>query len=340
MAERLAILRLMEPDRQRILRRRAEALHLIRLFFRSLDYLEVDTPLLAPYLIPESSLEVFRTRGARAGGSPSQLYLIPSPELWLKRLLAEGSGNIFQLGRCFRNHEPASPLHEPEFTMLEWYTVGADYLQSMRIVERLLDFLLERLAPAPILRFRGRELDCRGPFRRLSMAEAFRDSLGLELGELSALEDLRERARELGVLVRAGDSWADLFHKLFLSFVEPGLPADRPLLLFDFPAGIPTLARRKPGTPWAERWELYLAGIELANCYTEATDPEQVAGFFRSQSEAKKEAREPHHVDRDLERILSEKLPPCSGAALGVDRLLMILLERDSVAEVNAFALS
>jgi lysyl-tRNA synthetase class 2 len=142
------------------------------------------------------------------------------------------------------------------------------------------------------------------------------------------------------VLVSAGDSWADLFHKLFLSFVEPGLPSEHPLLLFDFPAAIPTLARRKPGTPWAERWELYLAGIELANCYTEATDPEQVADFFRSQSEAKKEAREPHRVDRELAKTLSEKLPPCSGVALGVDRLLMILLERDSVGEVNAFASS
>jgi lysyl-tRNA synthetase class 2 len=340
MAERLAILRLMESERQRILRLRAEALHLIRRFFRGLGYLEVDTPLLAPYLIPEASLEVFRTLGARAGGEPSELYLIPSPELWLKRLLAEGCGSLFQLGRCFRNHEPASPLHEPEFTMLEWYTVGADYLQSMTVVERLFAYLLERLELGPVLCFRGRELNCRGPFRRLSMAQAFRDSLALELGELTALEDLRERARSLGVLVGDADSWADLFHKLFLGFVEPRLPADRPLLLSDFPAGVPTLARRKPGTPWAERWELYLAGIELANCYTEATDPQQVADFFRSQSQAKAEALEPHRVDGELERILSERLPPCSGAALGVDRLLMILLERDSVSEVNAFALS
>jgi lysyl-tRNA synthetase class 2 len=330
----------MEADWLRILRRRAEALRLIRLYFRRLGYLEVDTPLLAPYLIPEASLEVFRTRGARAEGPPSELYLIPSPELWLKRLLAEGSGNIFQLGRCFRNHEPCSPLHEPEFTMLEWYTVGADYLQSMRVAESLLAFLLEGLELGPAPSFRGRKLDCRQPFRRLSMAEAFRGALGAELAELTALEDLRDRARALGVPVSCDDGWADLFHKLFLSFVEPGLPADRPLLLFDFPAGIATMARRKPGTPWAERWELYLAGIELANCYTEATDPGELAGFFQAQSEAKKTAREPHRIDWSLERTIRERLPPCSGVALGVDRLLMILLDRDSVGKVNAFALS
>jgi lysyl-tRNA synthetase class 2 len=172
------------------------------------------------------------------------------------------------------------------------------------------------------------------------MADAFRGALGVELGELIALEDLRDRARELGVSVSSDDSWADLFHKLFLSFVEPALPVDRPLLLFDFPAGIATLARRKAGTPWAERWELYLAGIELANCYTEATDPEQLAGFFRAQSEAKKAAREPHRIDWSLEQTIREHLPPCSGVALGVDRLLMILLDRDSVGKVNAFALS
>jgi lysyl-tRNA synthetase class 2 len=172
------------------------------------------------------------------------------------------------------------------------------------------------------------------------MAEAFRDSLGLELDELSSLEAISERARSLDVSATAADSWADLFHKLFLTFVEPRLPADRPLLLFDFPAGVATLARRKAGTPWAERWELYLAGIELANCYSEATEPEQVEGFFRSQSTAKQAALEPHPIDWELRGKLQESLPPCSGVALGVDRLLMILLDQDSVGKVNAFGLS
>jgi lysyl-tRNA synthetase class 2 len=169
------------------------------------------------------------------------------------------------------------------------------------------------------------------------MAEAFRDSLGLDLGEVTTFEAIAERARSLDVSVSSGDSWADLFHKLFLTFVEPRLPADRPLLLLDFPAAIATLARRKAGTPWAERWELYLAGIELANCYSEATEPEQVEGFFRGQGEAKKAALEPHRIDWELRGNLQESLPPCSGVALGVDRLLMILLDQDSVGKVNAF---
>ena len=166
------------------------------------------------------------------------------------------------------------------------------------------------------------------------MAEAFRGELGLELGALAELPALAEAARRLEVPVSADDSWADLFHKIFLSFVEPGLPAGAPLVLLDYPAGVPTLARRSGS--WAERWELYLAGIEVANCYTEATDPAEIEGFFRAQSQAKLSAREPHRVDWELAAALQAGLPACSGAALGVDRLLLALLDEDCVARVNA----
>ena len=317
----------MTRKRLALLRRRSEVLHLIRLFFRRLGYLEVDTPLLAPALIPESSLEVFRTIGDQ------ELYLIPSPELWMKRLLAEGSGSLFQLCRCFRNHEPDSPLHSREFTMLEWYAVGAGYLESIEILERLFGFLLERMGLEPVLRFRGRRLDCTPPFRRLSMGEAFRRQLGWKLEDLQDLTALARRARALEVPVADDDSWADLFHKVFLSFVEPALPTDRPLVLHDYPAGVPTLARRRGF--WAERWELYLGGIEIANCYSEATDPAAIEEFFRGQSEAKRAAREPHLVDWELLTALQAGLPPCSGTALGVDRLLLVLLNEDSVSQVN-----
>ncbi len=318
----------MTRKRLTLLRRRSEVLHLLRLFFRRLGFLEVDTPLLAPALIPESSLEVFRT----AGGPQEELYLIPSPELWMKRLLAEGSGSLFQLCHCFRNHEPDSPLHSREFTMLEWYAAGADYLQSIEILERLFTFLLQRLGLGPVLHFRGRRLDCTPPFRRLTIREAFRRQLGWRLEDLQSLPALARRARALEVPLAEDDSWADLFHKVFLGFVEPVLPADRPLLLLDYPAAIPTLARRAGF--WAERWELYLGGIEVANCYSEATEPAAIEEFYRGQSEAKLRAREPHRVDRELAAVLPG-LPPCSGAALGVDRLLLVLLDEDSVPQVN-----
>jgi lysyl-tRNA synthetase class 2 len=324
----VAIIAFVTRKRLALLRRRSEVLHLIRLFFRRLGFLEVDTPLLAPALIPESSLEVFRTAG------DPELYLIPSPELWMKRLLAEGSGSLFQLCRCFRNHEPESPLHSREFTMLEWYAVEADYLESIGILERLFGFLLERMGLGPALRFRGRRLDCAPPFPRLSMREAFRRQLGWRLEDLQDLKTLARKARALEVQVAEDDSWADLFHKVFLSFVEPALPADRPLVLLDYPAAVPTLARRSGC--WAERWELYLGGIEVANCYSEATNAPAIEQFFRGQSEAKLRSWEPHRVDWELAAALQASLPRCSGAALGVDRLLMVLLDEESVAAVSA----
>jgi lysyl-tRNA synthetase class 2 len=217
--------------------------------------------------------------------------------------------------------------------MLEWYAAGAGYLESIGILESLFGFLLEGLGLEPALRFRGRPLDCAPPFRRLSMREAFRRQLGWKLEDLADLPALARRARELEVQVAADDSWADLFHKVFLSFVEPALPADRPLLLLDYPAAIPTLARRSGF--WAERWELYLGGIEIANCYSEATDPAAIEEFFRGQSQAKASAREPHRVDWELAAALQAGLPPCSGTALGVDRLLLVLFDQSSVSAAN-----
>lgn len=323
-----------------MLRRRGELIHLIRLFFHREGFLEVDTPLLSPFLIPESSLEVFRTRYNPAGGEPQELYLIPSPELWMKRLLAEGCASLFQICRCFRNHEPRSPLHEPEFCLLEWYTVGASYLQSIETLERLFCFLFERMALKPSLSFRGRRLDCAPPFRRISMAAAFRSFLNIRLEELASLAAIGRQAQALGVPVSPGDSWADIFHKLFLTHVEPGLPKDRALILYDYPCAIATLAKKKPSGFWAERWELYLAGVETANCYTEATDPRQIEDFFRSQEAAKRQALEPHRIDLQLQRTLQNSFPECSGVALGVDRLAMVLLDQDSVGKVSSFALS
>ena len=130
----------------------------------------------------------------------------------------------------------------------------------------------------------------------------------------------------------------DLFHKIFLSTVEPHLSADRALILYDYPALIPTLARRKPGTPWSERWELYVAGVEVANCYSEETDLEAHEDFYNSQGEAKQAALVPHPSDRGLLGTIGKLgFPRCSGVALGLERLFMLLLRQDSIGPVLPF---
>ena len=316
-----------------ILKARARALAGIRRFFDRRGYLEVDTPLLAPALIPESSLEVFAV-----AGQPGPLYLIPSPELWMKRLLCAGSGSIYQLCRSFRSGEPDAPLHLPEFTMLEWYSVGSDYLENIPIQESLVEALCRDLELGDELLRGGVRVSCRPPFPRVSVAEAFRDHLGLDLAACAGRKPLEREAAARGLPVTPEDDWADLFHKLFLTFVEPRLPRDRPLFVTDYPARVQTLARSRPGSPWAERWELYIAGVEIANCYTEETDAARVEAFFHTQEAARGSGRRPHPVDWELARLIGRSLPPCSGVALGVDRLLAVLLGLASLEAVAPFA--
>ncbi len=317
-----------------------EVLRHIRAFFTEEGYLEADTPLLAPYLIPEAHIEVFETRFIRPEGGSTPLYLIPSPELWMKRLLASGSGSIFQIGHCFRNHESVGAQHNPEFTMLEWYTVGAGYLDSVSVAERLIGHVARGCGLPQRLSWQGREVDLRPPFRRLTMGEAFRQFADLDLDRCADAEVLRGEARRRGIPCGGDEPWDDVFHRIFLTLVEPELPADRPLVLLDYPGTIPTLARRKPESLCAERWELYIAGLELANCYTEETDPGRLEEFIRAESAKKEGCRVPHAIDGGLPQALRAGFPPCSGVALGLDRLLMLLTDQESIEGVIFFPFS
>ncbi len=296
----------------------------VRDFFWARNYLEVDTPLLAPYLIPEAAIEAFKTEFIRADQAPRPLYLVPSPELWMKRLVADSGQDIFQICRCFRNGESLGKIHNPEFTMLEWYTVGAGYMDSLELTEKLLVSICRELGLGPQLTFNGKQLNMTPPFSRLSMDDVFKDLLGYGLAGLEDDNVLRERCRQKRIPVSANDSWEQLFHKLFLTSIEPELPSSAPLFLYDYPAGIPALAAVKAGTPFAQRWELYLGGIEVANCFTEETDRQKMREFYRSQIKNKQNALVKHDIDWGL-LDYPVRLPHCSGVALGMDRLFMIL---------------
>lgn len=300
------------------MRRRAELIGRVRSFFGELGYTEVDTPLLAPHLIPEPAIEVFPVRSRGRGGAPEQeLYLVPSPELWMKRLLASGAGSIFQICHCFRNVEESSRHHAPEFTMLEWYTTDHTYLESAAVTESLL-----------------RRVGIHTPVARRSMAELFAVHAGLDLDSLQEEEALRSATSGLGIPVSPTSDWEECFNKVFLTTVEPRLADLGAVIVLDYPAAVPTLARRKPGTPYAERWELYLDGVEIANCYTEETDPGTLEALAAREAARKAAAAFPHPPDLGIARIA---LPPCSGVALGLDRLLMRILGLDSLDQVIFF---
>jgi lysyl-tRNA synthetase class 2 len=296
----------------------------VRDFFWARNYLEVETPLLAPHLIPEAAIEVFKTEFIHPARAPKPLYLVPSPELWMKRMVADSGKDIFQICRCFRNSESLGSIHNPEFTMLEWYTVGAGYMDSLELTETLLVSICRELGLGSTLAFNGKQIDMTPPFTRMSMEDAFNTFLGYGLAGLEDYGTLRERCRQKRIPVAADDSWEHLFHKLFLTCIEPQLPSAKPLFLYDYPAGIPTLAAVKPGTPFAQRWELYLGGIEIANCFTEETDRQKMREFYRGQIKNKQNAIVKHDIDWGLIDY-PVRLPHCSGVALGMDRLFMIL---------------
>jgi lysyl-tRNA synthetase class 2 len=327
-----------------LLRERAAIIRQVRSFFDALNYLEVDTPLLSPDLIPESCLEVFETRRLPPPGAARQetpYWLIPSPEIWMKKLIARHRVSMYQICKCFRNGESSGRLHSPEFTMLEYYAMDAGYRDSLKLTE---DFLASLIPP-------DSPLSSLLPVTVISVEEAFSRWAGFDLYEKSeSLQAMETEARRLGIDPPPGLTVPELYDLIFIHTVEPNLPADRLTVLTDYPAFVPCLARKNPGGKTVERWELYARGVELANCYSEETDPEEVKAFFENEAaEKEKTALVRHSVDRDYWKTFLPRrntagvegpFPKCSGTALGLDRLIMILTGRAVIDSVLPFPMS
>lgn len=308
---------------------RGHLINQIRNFFIERDYLEVDTPLLSPHLIPESSIENFKASLISPYRDDIPLYLTPSPEIWMKQILAQGSGDIFQICKSFRNNEQISPVHNPEFTILEWYKTGISADDNINICELLISALcLPETADS-----------CRPPFRHMTMEEAFLEFAGFSLEDNMEVPDLLIQLQAAGIPAEENESWEVLFHKLYLTLVEPELPTDRPLVLKNYPKRLATLAADIEGTPWSDRWELYMDGTEIANCYTEETDIEKIRDYYEKEGLEKKQNSkiEVHCSSSWVEGMRG--FPSCSGTAVGVDRLIAALMGDKSIQGVILFPL-
>ena len=310
---------------------RSRILAWTRAFFRERGFLEVDPPVAQPY--PNIDPHVFPVSISDAAGRTSGLYLHTSPELSMKKLLVAGSGNIFYLGKVFRNHE-GSPLHNPEFTMLEWYRVGEPADAVMKDVEDLLRDLARRTNGTEAIWRGERRIPLPPRWDRRELADVFAELLGSPVGDAEAL-----RAALLGKGIRPGpaETWEDLFFRAVVDVVEPALAGTGAIFLTGFPVTLAGMARRRNGScDIAERFEGYLAGIELVNGYEELTDPreQEVRLVELSGAHAHRTGvRLP--VDPDFLAALHAGLPPCSGAALGMDRLVMLLLGKETIADVT-----
>ncbi len=298
----------MEPNwalasKRRRLEQRARIVQTIRAFFVARHYLEVETPHLLPGNAPEAHIDPV----AAAGG-----FLHTSPELCMKRLLAAGYQRLFQLCRCWRAGERGS-RHLPEYTMLEWYRAGSDYHTLMAECESL----LTALAPAGHLSWQGQAIDLAPPWERLTVRQAFARHANVDLDR--ALAD-------------------GSFDEVIALQIEPHLGREKPTFLIEYPAACAALARTKPGDPTvAERFELYVAGLELANAFSELTDPKEQRRRFVQEEARRRTAGK--MASAMPEKFLAElgKLESAAGIALGVDRLVMLLTDATAIDEVVAF---
>ncbi|RMH22290.1 MAG: EF-P lysine aminoacylase GenX [Acidobacteria bacterium] len=298
------------------LRRRAALIARIRLFFAARGVLEVETPLLAAAAVTDLHLASFELD---AGGE--RRYLQTSPEFAMKRLLAAGSGPIYQLGKAFRDGE-VGRLHNPEFTLLEWYRPGFDHHALMDEVDAFLGEILG-LPPA----------------ERIPYGELFERHLGIDPHRAGAAELRRcVRRRDLDVegLAEERDPWLDV---LLSHVLEPRLGRGRPTFVYDYPASQAALARLRDGDPpVAERFEVYVEGIELANGYHELVDAAEQRRRFAADLARRRERGLPAvAMDERLLAALDHGLPPCAGVALGVDRLALLATGGDALADVVAF---
>lgn len=286
---------------------RSLILQSIREFFLAKDFIEVETPVRIEAPAPELHID------AEPSGDS---YLRTSPELHMKRLLASGMERLFQIGPCFRRGE-VGERHNPEYTMLEWYRAEADYVDVLADTKSLILHIASRLLGKTHLTYDGVTIDL-VPWERLTVREAFILHAGWD--PISAYD-------------------ADRFDIDLVNLVEPALPRDVPVLLKDYPREAAALARFKEDDPQvAERWELYIGGLELANAYSELTDPaEQIRRFEQCNQRRKEMGKETYPIDPAFLRALHRGMPPAGGVALGIDRLVMLFTDSAGLDEVMAF---
>ncbi|MCY3555884.1 MAG: EF-P lysine aminoacylase EpmA [Gemmatimonadetes bacterium] len=330
-----------EPEATGAVRIRARIMAGTRAYFESRGFIAVDTPtfMTVPDLTP--ALSSFRTEYVDSEGGTRTLYLQTSPEHYMKRLLAAGCERIYQICRFYRNGERFD-THHPEFTGLEWYEAYADYETVMATTEDYVTSLAKTLNHAGGLTYRGSTIDLRPPWPRYRVRDCFLDRSGIDLDACDDLEAFASAARSIGYEVREDDDWDDLFHRVFLTAVEPALPSDRPVFLTEYPARLPSLARRVPGNPrYVERFELYMGGLELANAFTELNDPVEQRARFEAELEIKRSKKGPDRydggVDEALLAALEYGMPPSGGIALGLDRLAMLFADVDTIDPVIMF---
>ena len=324
-------------ERRHILLARGEIVGALRAYFAERAFVEVETPALQVSPGNEIHLQAFSTELAHAGRRERR-YLRTSPEFACKKLVAAGERRIVEFARVFRNGE-RSPLHHPEFTLLEWYRANEPY-------DAVIDDCIAVIARAAettgtrSFTWRGRAADPLAPPERLTVAEAFARHAGIDLLATLTPEGpdrraLAAKAKEAGVATAADDSWGDIFSRVMVERIEPQLGNGRPTILDEYPAAMSALARPKSSDPRvAERFEIFLCGVELANGFGELTDADEQRRRLMAQMDSKERIyNERYPIDEDFISAL-RIMPAACGVALGLDRLVMLAVGATHIEQV------
>ncbi len=324
---------------------RAQVIDAIRTFFKADGFLEVETPLLVENPGTEPYLEVFKTTLKAQDHTDVSGFLVTSPELYMKKLLAAGVGDIFQIAKSFRNGEGISRFHNHEFTILEWYRTNADYTNIMHDCEQLLLTILRTVKNDPsatTLPYLGTTYDLSAPWERISVAEAFAQYAGISTDTLLDEAELKEVAAAKGYEVLPTATWEEVYNQLFLNEIEPHLGKVKPTIIFDYPASQAALSKRKEADPrFAERFEFYIGGLEMGNAFSELTDAiEQKRRMTEDLQLRKALGKYEYDLDADFFTALEMGLPPTGGIAVGIDRLVMLFANAASLKDVVFFPTS
>jgi len=326
---------IVNDEARRVFQIRSRAIDAIRRFLQARGFLEVETPMMQsipggaaarPFVTHHNALDM-------------QLYLRIAPELYLKRLVVGGMERVFEINRNFRN-EGLSPRHNPEFTMLEFYAAYADYRDLMDLSEAMLREVAQAVLGTTVVEYQGHRFDFARPFRRLTVRESILEfNPGVQAEELADEARARALAGLLRVHVEPGYGLGKIITEIFEKTVEPKLID--PTFITEYPAEVSPLARRSDHDPFVtDRFELMIAGREIANGFSELNDPEDQAERFRAQVAAKAAGDiEAMHYDEDYVTALEYGLPPTAGEGIGIDRLVMLLTDSPSIRDVLLFPL-
>jgi lysyl-tRNA synthetase, class II len=331
---------IVNPDARCVFEVRSRVVQAIRAFMTSRGYLEVETPMMQPI----AGGAIARPFVTHHNALDMDLYLRIAPELYLKRLTVGGLEKVFEINRNFRN-EGISTQHNPEFTMMEFYEAYADYRALMTMTEELVHAVARDAVGMDRVSFGGHEISLAPPYGRLSLREAARQAAGARLHREVDPDELRDRAQAaalaaaLGVEVKPGDGAGTIAAAVFEALCEDQLV--QPTFVYDFPTEVSPLAKQRPDDPeTVERFELYIAGFEMANAFSELNDPAEQRRRFEAQRRQRAGGDlEAHAMDEDYIRALEYGMPPAAGEGLGIDRLVMVLTGSPSIRDVILFPL-